>query len=354
MKVIGTFIIYFFMFIQFLMGEMSSDRYKNKFGSFSSGGYAESLNYKSLNYIGQGFESGTNIGNSYDGYSGLTYFPMFDLYYEWSLINNDLTVYWMDYGSEYNILLTSSAEKTNAVPEGDVNNINLDSGNDKYTFNNVPDSKYLYFHIQAKDNMGTWYPHHSAAMHHKILSRQMLVLKYYEEEFQTFNILNKGTWRRAGIWGVNSDPVNSIFYLTNSGVGEEKIYIEKNTPTWKKYEYKIKLKKINGNNNVGIIFKMLDVNNYFLFKIQNSKLKIEKNTGEIIKEKNLSINLSNYVEFKIRVRYDENSGFSYLQVYYDDNKVFDMLYGFPIYGGVGVETDNCKIVIDKVIIRPIN
>ncbi len=99
---------------------------------------------------------------------------------------------------------------------------------------------------------------------------------------------------------------------------------------------------------------MQDIEHYYMFKILNDKVQIVKNTGEIIKEKNSSINLNDLTEFKIRVRYDENSGFSYLQVYKGESKIFDMLYNFPIYGGIGIETDECKVLVKKITVKPVN
>ncbi len=369
MKLIVILICLIYIFPFIILGEqveeMSTLIYKNKFGSFTSGGYTESLNYRSINYIGQGFESikseGPDTPASYDGYSGAAYFPMIDLFYNWSSVNHDLTVNWRDFGNEYNILLTTSKDETNIIPKDDPRTINLNSEVNQHTFADVPDSKYLYFHIQAKPRIegGATVPWTKEVTHHKVKSKQMLVLKYYEEDFLTFNVLNKGTWRKQGDWRINSSPVTGEFYLTNSGVGVEKFYIEKNTPTWKKYEYIINLKKENSGdaNNVALIFKMQDINHYYMFKILTAKAEINKylnGVPELIKDKNLSIDLTELKEFKIRIRYDDSSGFSYLQVYEGDNKIFDILHGFPIYGGIGLETDDCKIIVEKIIIKPIN
>ncbi len=361
MKRIGLLLCFIFIFTPVIQAqeqveEMSSSKYKHRFGIIAPGGYAESLNYRSLNYIGQGFVQSNCQGANYDGYSGLVYFPIVDLYYVWNSTNNNLTVNWVDYGNEYRVLLTTAKDETNIVPWDDSRTITLNSDVSNYIFKNVPDSKYLYFHIQAKDKIpGSDVFNRSGTFHHKVISKQMLVLKYFEEEFITYDVLNRGRWRRKGVWNINSNPVLNEFYLTNSGQGIEKIYIEKNTPNWKKYEYTVKLKKLDSNNtNISIIFKMQDIEHYYMFKILNDKVQIVKNTGEIIKERNSSINLNNLTEFKIRIRYDENSGSSYLQVYKSESKIFDMLYNFPIYGGIGIETEECKVLVKKISVKPVN
>lgn len=342
------------LFIQFLQAQSASEQYKNHFSSFSFGNQVESLNYKSLTY-GSGLFQTNQKALSYDTYTGYAYHPMIDIFYQWSTTNNDLTVNWINYGTEYRILLTKKQTEISLTPEGDPRTIGLGTDIDQYTFVNVPDSQFLYFHIQAKDKIeGTGLATWSAPVHHKVISKQILVLKSYEEEFITYDVLNKGTWQRQGIWGIRSDSINNLFYLTNSGNGNEKIYIQQNTPLWQKYEYFLRLRKVSGDNNVGLIFKMKDKKHYYIVKILSDKIQVAKDTGEVIKEKSTSLNLTSYTDLKIRIRYDKNSGASYLQVYQDNTKLIDMLYAFYIYGGIGIETSNCKLIVDQIKVKMIN
>ena len=94
-----------------------------------------------------------------------------------------MTVHWVNYGSEYEILLTTSKGETNAVPDNDDTRVVvLNTDMNFYTFTNVKDSKYLYFHIQMRDMEGNSPgQYHPQTIHHKIISKQLLVLKYYED-----------------------------------------------------------------------------------------------------------------------------------------------------------------------------